>query len=340
MSTILVTGATGFLGSRVVSQLLEQNHTVRVVARHGDTARIRKIFPDASPDSLQVAEVDSLTSDLSASMQDVVAVIHVASPAYFKGEKAKDILQGAYSGTLNIIETAIKNGVKKIVTTGSIVSLFDADLKVAFGTKPLNEHDFAAVTLDTIVLDDNNIALMYRQSKAITEKMIWDIAHKNPDVDFTVILPPVILGPYLPNYPLPVDPVHFGPIGSVIHQLITDPERKYPASPFSYFVDVRDVAKAHILALAAPPLAEGKDKRIIVLGKMFTWRETVDLIRERRPELADRLPPASVVPPGQTTAPLDLTLAKEILGLESYIPWEETMIATIDLRLRWEMEHQ
>ena len=54
-------------------------------------------------------------------------------------------------------------------------------------------------------------------------------------------------------------------------------------------VDVRDVARAHVLALKAPPSAD-EPKRFIVSSSRFTWKEAIEFIAQARPELKERLP--------------------------------------------------
>lgn len=103
-------------------------------------------------------------------------------------------------------------------------------------------------------------------------------------------------------------------------------------------IDVRDVAKAHILALTVPPLNDGRKKRFIVCSKVFTYKEVAEVIRRRRPEVSGRLPNDDAKLMAQTTAPLDLDFAKEVLGMGEYINWEETVLASLDESLRWEKE--
>lgn len=87
--------------------------------------------------------------------------------------------------------------------------------------------------------------------------------------------------------------------------------------------------------MTSPP--SDHNKRLIVSSKFFTWKEVVELIREKRPDLAHRLPSKDAIPPAQTTTDLDVSLTKEVLPeLKKYIPWEETVLAGIDEALRLE----
>ena len=102
-------------------------------------------------------------------------------------------------------------------------------------------------------------------------------------------------------------------------------------------VDVRDVAKAHVQALSVSPIS-GINKRLLISSGSFTWKVTADLIRTARPELASRLPSESAQAVMQTNAPMDVRLADKVIAMseDSYISWEDTMLATIDAVVAWE----
>jgi len=108
------------------------------------------------------------------------------------------------------------------------------------------------------------------------------------------------------------------------------------APPFN--VDVRDVARAHVLALKVPPSAY-EPKRFIISSSRFTWKEAIDFLAQARPELKGRLPVITgkepAVPP---FAILDTSATEKILGLKNYIKWEDTVLDTIDDLLRVEKE--
>lgn len=63
-------------------------------------------------------------------------------------------------------------------------------------------------------------------------------------------------------------------------------------------------------------------------------KEVVALIRQERPELAHRLPTAE--PPMQFIAPLDLSLTERLMPSMEYIPWEETILQSLDEGLKLE----
>ncbi len=109
------------------------------------------------------------------------------------------------------------------------------------------------------------------------------------------------------------------------------------ARPPPLNVDVRDVARAHVLALKVPPSDEVK--RFILSSSTFTWKDAIEVIAEARPELKGRVPvitgKEAPLPP---SAVLDTSVTRNILGLENYVKWQDTVLDTIDDLLRVEKE--
>ncbi|ESK82146.1 nad dependent epimerase [Moniliophthora roreri MCA 2997] len=325
---VLVTGATGFIGSHIVSQLLEKNIKIRAVVRF--TSKVKTIFPDAGS-RLEIVEVPSLLDDHTEALKGVSAVIHTAVPG-FRGST-----MGAYEGILNIINQAISLGIKKITVTGSYLNLFDTDLKQAYGDKVITEKDFGSIELADIKPQEQDGFFVYSAAKTVTDKRLLQIARENPDVDVTVLLPSMVFGPLVPNFPYSSDITQIG-TDAVAYGLITggpDGPNTYPSFPIGHVIDVRDVAKAHVLALDAPPVP-GRHKRMIVSSAIFKWKDAAEVIRKTHPELAPRLPSSDAVPPAQTDAPLDTSFTSEVLGLREYVPWEESVVAAIEVCLEHE----
>ncbi|ESK91331.1 nad dependent epimerase [Moniliophthora roreri MCA 2997] len=331
---VLVSGATGFIGSHIVSQLLAKGVKVRAIVRSASKAKT--IFPNAGS-QLDIVELASLLDDHTEALKDVSAVIHTAVPAFFKGVSSEETLKGAYEGTLNIVNQAISLGIKKIVVTGAMANLFDADFKQAFGDKVITERDFGGVELKDIKTQEQDPFFVYQAAKTAADKNLWEIAREHPDVDITALLPPMVLGPLVAGFPYPSDLNQIG-TDFFVYGLLTggpDGPNTYPPVHFGHVVDVRDIAKAHVLALDAPAVS-GRHKRMIIFAGTFKWKDAVETIKKAHPELASRLPSDDAVPPAQMDAPLDRSFAAEVLGLKEYIPWEQSMVAAIEVCLEHE----
>jgi nucleoside-diphosphate-sugar epimerase len=172
---------------------------------------------------------------------------------------------------------------------------------------------------------------------------VRDFKRAHPDLDITTIHPSYIYGPLGRGqvYSSPssgtnrfvyalIDGAPDRPIGGY------DPAVRGP--PLN--VDVRDVARAHVLALKNPASTPSDaPKRFVVSSSRFTWKEAVELLAEARPELKGRLPVITGKEPAiRPFASLDASATEAGLGLKNYIRWQDTILDTIDDMLRVEKE--
>lgn len=88
-TSIQVTGGTGFLGTHIISQLLEKGYIVRATAR--SPSKLQTIFPEATSEQVQVIAVPSLTVDHSTALKEVDALIHSASHIFGGGVSGQDL---------------------------------------------------------------------------------------------------------------------------------------------------------------------------------------------------------------------------------------------------------
>ena len=116
---------------------------------------------------------------------------------------------------------------------------------------------------------------------------------------------------------------------------------KHTIAPFN--VDVRDVARAHVLALTAPLASEVGRKRIIVIGESMPWLDVVIHLKKVMPELGDRLPTvaegAAEKPPLQVMS-CSMKRAEELLGMKpvEMVDWRKTAEDTVKCILKIEGE--
>ncbi|THU95297.1 hypothetical protein K435DRAFT_839563 [Dendrothele bispora CBS 962.96] len=146
--------------------------------------------------------------------------------------------------------------------------------------------------------------MRYHAAKTLADK----IAHQHP-VDITV----QILGLYVPDSP--INSRDSSGANDFVYALIANGIDSYSkVIPVGHMIDVRDVARAHLLALSR------SDKRFIISARSFTWKEFADLYRKERPELKDRLPREDVEQGiEQTSVPLDVDFANDALGMGEYV---------------------
>jgi nucleoside-diphosphate-sugar epimerase len=183
--------------------------------------------------------------------------------------------------------------------------------------------------------------LVYTISKGLADAAVRDFKSAHRDLDLTTIHPSYVYGP------LGTGQVYNSPAtgtNAYVYGLISgapgrpvsgyDPAIRLP--PLN--VDVRDVARAHVLALKVPPNRD-VPKRFILSSSTFTWKEATEFLAQARPELKGRLPVITgkepAVAPG---ARVDISATEAILGLKNYVKWQDTIVDAIDDMVRVEKE--
>ncbi|KAK0447846.1 NAD-P-binding protein [Desarmillaria tabescens] len=326
---VLVTGASGFLASHIISLLLAEGYTVRGTARPAKIESLRAAPVAGNPDFSLVQIDDIATSDLSGALKDVDYIIHAASPLAGK-ESPQESLQMARNGTLNVLASALKAGVSNVVLTSSWATTLDPSLEKTYQGVIFSEKDWGSVTEEEFLSRDHNLLWGYLAIKTLAEKMAWKFAQENPTLDLATINPPFIDGPVNAQFP-PVAPDRLG-ANRMIYSLISgESGRPLPVQLPPFYCDVRDVARAHVKALTLNRFEPPEKKRFLVSGGHFTWKEAVEYLEKSRPDLKSRLPSvtgSSSELPGKLSS-IDVTRARDILHMEEYIGWESTIGDTI-----------
>ncbi|AVW93947.1 NAD-dependent epimerase/dehydratase family protein [Vibrio parahaemolyticus] len=166
--TILVTGATGFVGQN----LTQLNQNFRCVIRAGEH--------QSFADSYTVSTIDAST-DWSNCFEGVDAIIHLAGLAHNKSYTDAEYRAVNTDGTLRLALKAAEAGVKRFVFVSSI------------GVNGTNSYDSAFLPSD--VADPHN---SYAQSKHEAELGLWDIS-KQTGLEVVVVRPTLVYGPNAPG---------------------------------------------------------------------------------------------------------------------------------------------
>jgi nucleoside-diphosphate-sugar epimerase len=274
MSTVLVTGGSGFIGCHCILQLLAAGYqvrtTVRNLQRETDVRAMLKVG-GAEPNG----QVSFVAADLEndAGWADAVAgceyVLHVASPLPRGLPKHEDeLIVPAREGTLRVLRAARDAGVKRVVVTSSFgaIGYGHGSRDAAF-----DESDWSDLNGDTGA---------YPKSKTLAERAAWDfIAKEGGSLELAVINPVAIFGPVLsPDYSASILLIQRLMVGSL------------PGSPRLYFgvVDVRDIADIHLRAMRNPA---AKGERFLASAGDFTSMAGVaKTLKSRLGQAAKRVP--------------------------------------------------
>ena len=282
---ILVTGVTGFIASHAAEQLLEAGYKVRGTARdtNSDKAQHLKDRFQSYGDKFEVVQASDLVKDgvFDEAVKNVDGILHIASPFFNNAKDAfKDLIDPAVKGTTNLLKAA--NGspsVKHVVVTSSVASIL-APKPIDTETNTYNEADWNDDAVENIHKDPTQLQYAYRASKTAAERFAWKYAKEN-DVKFalTTINPPLVFGPVIHKI-ADVDSINTSV--ALLFKFFTNPEAEIPDPMTAQsFVDVRDVAKAHILALE---LANTNNERFVTSGGELTWGETAEHLRTLYPD--------------------------------------------------------
>jgi len=181
----------------------------------------------------------------------------------------------------------------------------------------------------------------YSLSKTRAEKLAWDISKmEGCPFKLCVMNPCLIFGPMLPGQ------THLNTSCMVILRFVTGDVKEIKRECMN-IVDVRDVARAHVLAALQPEDWKGWGNRFLLVANETSpmTRDIVDILRssprlsdEQKSQLATQeseeipLPVMGVIPPYQTKFDLKKSLSPNSeggLGLEKYIGTEEMVNGSV-----------
>ncbi|MEH2015229.1 thylakoid membrane protein ThyD [Nostoc sp.] len=145
---VAITGATGFVGSRLVQRLHGKGHKVVVLARN--TAFAQKVFPSEAFPNLEIV---AYTPNASGPWQSVIAscdgVVNLAGEPIAEGrwtpERKQEILNSRKLGTQKLVE-AIANANPKptVLVNASAIGYYGTSESATFDETSLSGNDFLA----------------------------------------------------------------------------------------------------------------------------------------------------------------------------------------------------
>lgn len=223
---VLVTGASGFVGSAIVRALLERGYGVRALLRPTST----RSNVDGLPIDIALGDVRD-PANLAAALRGVRYVVHAAADYRLWSPRPEELVACNVEGTINVMRAALASAVERIVYTSSVATLAPRrDGKSANETMRLSVHDAIGP---------------YKRSKVLAEQAVDDFVEREK-------LPAVIVQPSTPIGPRDIKPT---PTGRVILEAAAGRMPAYVDTGLN-LVHVDDVAKGHVAALERGKIGE------------------------------------------------------------------------------------
>jgi nucleoside-diphosphate-sugar epimerase len=267
---VLITGATGLVGSHLIFELVRSGHLVRALKRPGSSLEMpKKVFGlySANPEEefSKIKWVDGDILDifsLEDAMVGVEEVYHCAALVSFLPEDKKKLIRMNTEGTANVVNAAIAGKVRKLCHVSSIAAL----------GRPENQSDIIDESLVWKTSRHNSI---YAISKYGAEREVWRGTAEG--LDAVVVNPSIILGVAGP-----------GMGSSRLFNTVYNGLKYYPPGK-NGFVDVRDVVRAMVQLMKSSIVNE----RFILNAENVDYRRLFTMMAEAfdRPAPSIRVSP-------------------------------------------------
>ena len=272
-TTVLVTGASGFIASHCIIQLLDKGYRVRGTLRSLDRADgLRQVIASQTDpgDRLEFVVADLKGDDgWGQAVTGCSHVLHVASPIPRTAPKHPDeLIVPARDGALRVLKAAAAAGVKRVVMTASTAAICYGHGNIG---RPFTEEDWS----DPDGADNS----AYTRSKTIAERAAWDFIEQDASgLELVTINPGAVLGPVLE--------ADYGTSAEIVVKLMNG---DFPGTPRMGFplVDVRDVADIHIRAMEQP---EAAGNRFMAANEFMWMADVAAVLRQHRPDYARKIP--------------------------------------------------
>ncbi|ORY90635.1 Nadph-dependent carbonyl reductase from Sporobolomyces Salmonicolor [Leucosporidium creatinivorum] len=324
-STVVVTGANGFVASHLVQQLLLAGYKVRGTARAASKlqnlrAKWNAEFGEGKFEALVVEDLTKIDA-LKEAMQGASAVAHVASDLSMSSDP-NAVIPAVIAMTENILSTANATpSIKRVVLTSSTGA--GAISQPGVEGIEVNEwtwNEFAKKEARATPEEDPLKGLwVYCASKTEGEQAAWAYVEKEkPHFEFNSVVPTFVMGPT-------ILPDQVSSSAGIVKALFFGDKGYASMLPPQYFVNAEDVALVHLGALTLPSVVS---QRVWSVAEPYNWDQVLAIFRKLHPSRTF----VEDFQDGHDLSQIDRSKATEVLrqlGREGWRGLSETLEAAV-----------
>jgi len=243
---VFITGGTGFLGTYIISELLNKGYRVKAIRRSN---KIPFFMPADIANNVEWIEGDILDIiRLAEVMEGSDIVIHAAAKVSFIAKERKEMYKTNIDGTINVVNVALEKKIKKLIYISSVAAL--------------GRRDDGAMINEGKQWEETKLFTHYAISKYHAEMEVWRAIAEG--LDAVVINPSTILG--------------YGDWNTTSCALFKSAYNEFPwyTNGANGFVDVHDVAKIVVLLLQNNISAE----RFLISSDNWSFRQLLNSIAD------------------------------------------------------------
>ena len=295
MSIVTVTGANGYIASHVVAQLLSKNYIVHAAVRdpEGAGSAHLKDLPEAA-ERLKFFKASFDEGSYDSACSGAMCVFHMASPISLSSSDATDgqadYVDPAVGGTLSVLRSAVKAGIRSVVITSSMSAM-----------APVPEPDVKTEEHWSDPEGQKTRNSWYGASKTLAERAAWDFVKALPveqSIRLATICPTMVVGPALQ-----------ATVGGTMGRIKAIASGQWPAkvpNDSMSLIDVRDTAAHHVAAFELQ-----KEGRFMSLVESWHWTELIKAFKAAKPDMPTPEPLDADAAPARPTQ-FDLTRMKSL----------------------------
>lgn len=253
---ILITGATGIIGSHLALECLLRGDAVRASYREGsDREMVRRVMSFWSDDGDELFEkIEWVKADildpqsLNNAMKNCETVYHCAAMVSFHPRDRRKMMEVNHDGTANVVNACLENSVKTLCYTSSVAAL--------------GRHTEKEWINEESEWKDSPQNSTYARSKRMAELEVWRGMEEG--LEAIMVNPVIVIGP--------------GDINSSSNKIFKVIKGGMPfyTKGLNGFVDVRDVAES----MRELVEQEIRGKRFVMVGENIPFREMMNRVAE------------------------------------------------------------